>query len=172
MPTRILGWTVMLALTGAAPAARPTLVLAGNGLSVGATVVPFDRTPKALAIQIVSAALGPPVKQGDHGDCATDHTVYYAQFRGHFELSFARGRFVGWTADAAGPRTARGIGVGATLAQVRRVWPDVDVSASEAASGGPGAGFQREAGPQGWLDGTRPTSKVIELYAGATCIVE
>lgn len=162
---------ILLALVAAAPAVRPTLVLAGNGLSVGSTVVPFDRTSKALAIEVVSAALGPPVKQGNHGDCATDHTVYYAQFRGHFELSFARGKFVGWTADAAGLRTARAIGVGATLAQVRRAYPDVDVSASEEASGGLGANFQREAGPSGWLDGTRPTSKVIGLYAGATCIV-
>lgn len=165
------GAAILLALVAAAPAVRPALVLAGNGLSVGSTVIPYDRTSRALAIQVVSAALGPPVKQGNHGDCATDHIVYYAQFRGAFELSFVRNRFVGWTADAAGPKTAKGVEVGATLAAVRRAYPDISVNPSEEASGGLGANFEREPGPDGWLDGTRPGSKVIGLHAGATCIV-
>ena len=166
-----VGAAILLALVAAAPAARPALVLAGNGLSVGSTVIPFDRTPRALAVQVVSAALGPPVRQGNRGDCGTDHIVYYAEFRGQFSLSFVGGKFVGWTADAAGPKTARGIGVGATLAAVRRAYPDADVNPSEEASGGLGANFEREGGPNGWLEGTRPTSKVIGLYGGATCIV-
>lgn len=173
MLKRAIGLAMAALLVGAAPVprARPALVLAGNGVSVGSTAVPFGRTTRAVAIQAVTAALGAPVKQGNHGDCATDNIVYYAKFAGEFELSFVRGKLVGWTADAAGPRTARQIGVGATLAQVRRAYPDVEVNASEEASGGLGANFQREDGPNGWLDGTRPASKVIGLYAGATCIV-
>lgn len=160
-----------VALIAAAPAARPVLVLDENGLTIGARSVKFDRTTKAQAIAAVTAALGPPIGQGNHGDCATDHIVYYAKFRGDFELSFVSGKFVGWTADAAGPRTARGIGVGATLAQVRRAYPQIDTTESDEENGGLGASFTADGAPSGWLDGTRPTSRVIGLYSGATCIV-
>lgn len=167
-------WGMMglaVALVAAAPAAKPVLVLAGDGVSVGARTIKFDRTTRAQAIAAVTAALGPPIEQGDHGDCAQDAIRYYAKFRGDFELTFVRGKFVGWSADGATPRTARGIGVGATLAAVRRAYPDIDVTESDEESGGLGASFQREAGPQGWLDGTRPTSKVIGMWSGTTCIV-
>lgn len=159
----------MLALVGAAP--KPVLVLTGDGVSAGAGVARFDRATRVQAIAVVAAALGPPVKQGDHGDCATDHVVHYTKFRGDFELSFVRGKLVGWTADAAGPKTAKGVGVGATLAAVRRAYPDIDTDAGDEANGGLGPSFQREGGPHGWLDGIKPTSKVIGLFAGATCIV-
>lgn len=160
-----------VALIAAAPTAKPVLVLAGDGVTVGARTVKFDRTTKAQAIAAVTAALGPPTSQGNHGDCAQDAIRYFAKFRGDFELTFVRGKFVGWSADGATPRTARGIGVGATLAAVRRAYPDIAVDEGDEANGGLGASFQREAGPQGWLDGTRPTSKVTGLYAGVTCIV-
>ena len=158
-----------LMLVGAGPA-NP-LVLAGDGLSVGAKTVKFDRTTKAEAIALVTRALGPPVKQGNHGDCAQDAIRYYAMFKGQFELTFVRGKLVGWTADSAGLKTAKGIGVGATLAAVKRAYPDVDTNESDEANGGLGASFQRENGPDGWLDGTKPGSKVIGLFAGTTCIV-
>lgn len=164
------GWAIVaLALIGAAPA--NTLVLAGDGLSVGATAVKFDRTTKASAIALVTKALGPPVKQGNHGDCAQDAIRYYAMFKGDFELTFVRGKFVGWTADKPGPKTAKGIGVGATLAAVKKAYSDIDTDKGDEANGGLGASFQREGGPAGWLDGTKPGSKVIGLFAGTTCIV-
>ena len=160
-----------LLATAAGPAPAPTVVLAGNGLTVGARTVPFERTSKAEAIAIVAAALGRPVKQGSHGDCGQSDIQTYATFRGQFELSFVRGRFVGWTADGPGLRTAKGIAVGATLAAVRHAYPDIETDAGDEANGGLGAGFQREDGPQGWLDGTRPASKVTGLWSGTTCIV-
>lgn len=160
-----------VALVAAAPATKPVVVLDGGGVTVGSRTVRFDRTTRAQAIAAVTAALGPPVRQGDHGDCAQDAIHYYARFRGDFELTFVRGKFVGWSADGASPRTARGIGVGMTLAAVRRAYPDISVDEGDEENGGLGASFQREAGPDGWLDGTRPTSKVTGLYAGVTCIV-
>ena len=164
-----IGVILALALVGAAPA-NP-LVLAGDGLSLGAKTVKFDRATKAQAIALVTIALGAPVKQGSHGDCATDTITTYAMFRGAFELSFRRGRLSGWTADKPGLKTAKGVAVGTTLAAVRRAYPDVDTDAGDEANGGLGASFQREGGPNGWLDGTKPASRVISLYAGATCIV-
>ena len=160
-----------IALVAAAPAARPVLVLAGDGVGVGARTIKFDRTTRAQAIALVTTALGPPVKQGNHGDCAQDAIRYYAAFRGDFELTFVGGKFVGWTEDGTTLHTAKGIAVGSTLAAVRRAYPDVETDEGDEANGGLGASFQREDGPQGWLDGTRPTSKVIGLYAGVTCIV-
>ncbi len=162
-----------LALVGAGPA-NP-LVLAGDGLSVGAKTVKFDRTTKAEAIALVTRALGPPVKQGNHGDCAQDAIRYYAMFKGQLELTFVRGKLVGWTADSAGLKTAKGIGVGSTLAAVKKAYSDVDVNEGDEEWGGLGPGFQREGGPNGWLaetnSGTKPGSKVIGLFAGTTCIV-
>lgn len=163
-------WAIALALVAAAPT-KPVVVLAGDGLMVGARTIKFDRTTRAQAVALVTTALGPPTKQGDHGDCATDNTLFYAQFRGGLELTFVRGKFVGWTEESATLRTSRGIAVGATLTAVRRAYPDVDTNESEEESGGLGASFQREGGPNGWLDGTRPGSKVTGLFAGATCIV-
>lgn len=159
-----------MALVAAAPV-RPTLVLAGDGVSVGARTIKFDRTTRAQAIALVTAALGPPTRQGNHGDCAQDAIRYYAAFRGGFELTFVGGRFVGWTEDGTTLRTSRGVAVGSTLAAVRLAYPDVETTDSDEANGGLGASFAREDGPQGWLDGTRPTSKVVGLYAGVTCIV-
>jgi hypothetical protein len=157
------------ALLAAGPA--PTVVLNGNGVAVGARTATFGRTPRAEAIALVTTALGRPVEQRTQGDCGGSDILSVATFRGDFQLTFVRGRLVGWTADGAGQKTAKGIAVGATLAQVRRAYPDIETDPGDEANGGLGASFTREAGPQGWLDGTRPASKVVGLYAGQTCIV-
>ncbi len=160
---------VAAVVTAPAVAAAP-LVLAGTGFAVGGKTARFERTPKAEAIAVATAALGKPVGQGSHGDCGSGHTIGYAKSRGGFELSFVHGRLSGWTADARGPATREGIGVGATLAQVRKAFRDVGTDAGDEANGGLGPSFSSESGPNGWLDGTRPQSKVISLYAGTTCI--
>lgn len=173
---RAIGWgtvavAVAASVTVASAAAPATVVLDGHGVTVAGKVAAFGRTPRAEAIALVATALGKPVRIGDHGDCGSDQIIAFAAFRGGFELTFVRGRLAGWTADAATPRTSKGIAVGATLAAVRRAYPDIDVDPGDAANGGLGASFQREDGPDGWLDGIRPAARVTGLYAGATCIV-
>ncbi|WP_174279954.1 hypothetical protein [Sphingomonas bacterium] len=161
---------IVAALLAAGPA--PLMVLAGDGVRVGAARATFGRTPKAQATALVAGALGPPVKQGSHGDCGGADIQTYATFRGGFELSFVHGRLVGWTEDGAGLATDQGVRVGQTLAAVRRAYPDIDVEDSDEDSGGLGAQFGRDGGPDGWLAGKHPgpASKVLGLWSGQTCI--
>ena len=160
-------------VTVAAPVTRSSdgaLVLAGDGFSVAGRTAKFNATTRAQAVALVSSVLGPPTKQGSHGDCGQGAIIGYAKYRGDFELSFVRGKLSGWTADAASPRTAKGIGVGSTLAALRKAYPDVEADPGDEANGGLGPTFQREDGPSGSLDGVKPGSKVTGLFAGATCL--
>lgn len=161
---------LIVALLAAAPA---PVVLASDGVRVGSARATFERTGKAQAIALLTTALGKPVKQGNHGDCGGADDLTYATFRGGLELSFVRGRLVGWTQDGPALTTDRGVRVGQTLAAVRRAYPDVDVQDSEQDEGGLGAQFGRDGGPDGWLSGKHPgpASRVLGLWSGQTCIV-
>ena len=53
---------------------------------------------------------------------------------------------------------------------MRRAYPDIEIDPGDEAHGGLGPSFGRDHGPNGWLDGTRPSSKVVGLFAGATCL--
>jgi hypothetical protein len=166
---KALAAAALLALVGAAPA--PTLVLNGDGLSAGGKTIRFGATTKAQAIAFVTAVLGKPSESGTHGDCGQADIQTYATFKGDFQLSFVKGKFVGWTADAAGLKTGKGIGVGSTVAAVRKAYPDIDLNPSDEENGGLGASFQREGGPDGWIEDVKPASKVVGLFSGTTCIV-
>lgn len=170
MIERMIGAAMALATLAAM---APTVVLTGDGVRVGGGVATFGKTARAPAIALVSAALGKPLKQGSHGDCGGAEIQTYATFRGGFELSFVRGKLVGWTQDTAALATDKGVRVGATLAMVRRAYPDIDVEDSEEDAGGLGAQFGRDGGPDGWLSGKHPGpgAKVLGLWSGQTCIV-
>lgn len=156
------------------------VTLAATGLAIAgprgkaAQTVRFGM-PRAAATQIVSGALGAPVKTGVYPDCGQGHAIGYAKFRGGIELSFVGGKFVGWTLDDGGDenfRAANGVGIGTTVATLRKLFPDVSVDPGNEAGGGLGPGFTSDTGPNGWLDGTKSLSKVTSLYAGETCIAE
>ncbi|WP_375396865.1 hypothetical protein [uncultured Sphingomonas sp.] len=157
----------------AAPGKDPApLVLAGDGLAAGGKTLKFDRTAKAQAIAIVTVVRGKPLKLGNHGDCGQGDEIGFATFAGGLELSFVKGKLSGWTVDEGGDarlRTARGIGLGSTLAAVRKAYPDVDIE-DFSDSGGPGPSFQREGGPNGFLNGKTASARVTDLWAGATCM--
>ena len=161
---------MICAAGAAAPVPNAALVLTGDGFSAGGKTAKFDVTGRAQAVALAIAALGAPAAQGSHGDCGQGAVIGYAKFRGGFELSFVKGRLSGWTADRASPRTSRGIGVGATLAALRKAYSDIETDPGDEANGGLGPSFQREGGPNGWLDGVKPGSKVTGLFAGATCL--
>lgn len=169
------GWLLALATafgsTAAAAPPAPALVLVGDGMIVGGKPAKFGAMSKAQAIALVTGALGKPVEQGSHGDCGQDKVLTFARFKGDFALTFATGKLVGWTADGTSPKTSKGIAVGAPLSALRKAYPDIETDPGDEANGGLGASFQRENGPDGWLDGTGPKAKVVGLFAGATCIV-
>ncbi len=165
--------TAAAALAGSAILAVPPatrMILTGNGFTVGNQVAIFGATPATTAVAMAGKALGRPIERGSHGDCGQGSIIAFAKFRGGFELSFVKGRLSGWTADGAQARTAKAIGVGDTLGALRKAYPDVAIDPGDEANGGLGPSFQREGGPQGWLDGVKPGSKVTGLFDGATCI--
>ncbi len=101
---------------------------------------------------------------------AKGDVIGYAKFRRGFELSFVSGRLSGWTEDGTVLATDRGIRVGATVAALRKAYPDIFTDPGDQANGGVGPSFQREGGPNGWLGGTRPAAHIVGLFAGTTCL--
>lgn len=175
-----------IASSAASPAAATRVVktspitLAANGLVVAGTRGQAAQTARfgmkrAAAILIISRTLGAPTSTGIHPECGQGHAIGYAKFRGGVELSFVGGKFVGWTLDYGGNRKLRmanGVGLGTTVATLQRLMPNVFIDSGNEEGGGIGPGFTLDDGPNGWLDGTMMTSKVMSMYAGETCIVE
>lgn len=161
----------LLALAAPVLAAKsPQIALRGNGLLAGKTSLVFGQTSRTSAIAAVTAELGKPLKTGSHGDCGQGAVVTYAKFRGGFELSFVKNRLSGWTEDETMLATDKGIRVGSTVSALRTAYRNLFLDPGDEANGGVGPGFQREGGPNGWLDGTKPTSRITGLFAGATCL--
>lgn len=158
--------TLSLSATGK----TPVVTLGHNGFSVGAKHATFDRTTKADAIALASAALGRPTASGSHGDCGQGDIIGFAKFRGNFELSFVKGKLSGWTEDSTKLATDKGIRVGDNVAALRKAYSDVFTDAGDEANGGLGPSFQSETGPAGWLDGVKASSKIVGMFAGATCL--
>ena len=155
------------------------ITLAATGLIIPGSIgqgprnLPFG-TVRAKAVQMVSGELGAPVKTGVYPDCGQGHAIGYVKFRSGIELSFVGGKFVGWTLEEGGDKrnvTANGVGIGATVAALRKQFPDVAIDPGNEEGGGLGPGFTSDKWPNGWLDGVKPTSKVISMYGGETCIV-
>lgn len=156
------------ALCAAAPAGQ--ILLRGDGLVAGGKPLVFGRSLRADAIAAVTRILGKPNKIGSHGDCGQGDVIAYARFRGDFELSFVKGKLAGWSEDGQTLATDKGIRAGSSVAALRKAYRDVSIDSGDEANGGVGPSFQREAGPNGWLDGTKPNSHVSGLFAGATCL--
>ena len=92
-----------------APAAGPTLILAGNGLEPGLTF----GMPQAQAVAAATAAFGAPTGR-DHNEECGEGPMDFVNF-GDLSLSFQEGRLVGWSLSGPRPalRTARGLAIGA-----------------------------------------------------------
>jgi hypothetical protein len=156
------------------------VTLVGNGLAIAGPRGQAAQTARfgigrAAAIKIVAAGLGAPTRTGVYPECGGDHAIGYAKFRGGIELSFVGGKFVGWTLEYGGNQNYRmnnGVGIGTTVASLQKLLPNVFIDPGNEEGGGIGPGFTLDDGPNGWLDGTRSTSKVMSMYAGDTCIVE
>ena len=168
--------------SGKAPATKiaiSLITLAHDGLIIPGSIgqgprkLPFG-TPRATAIALVTSQLGPAIKTGVYPECGDGKPLGYANFRGGLQLTFSNAKFVGWTLDAKGDvrnKAANGVGIGTTVATLQKLVPDVFIDPGEQENGGLGPGFQSDTWPSGWLDGARPSSKIVSLYSGTTCIV-
>lgn len=122
-------------------------------------------TPRAEAVQMVSAALGNPVEQADNQDCGAG-TLAYAAFRDGLSLYFQDGKFAGWDLDGRENgkfTTGNGIGIGTTRKALEAAGP-VEVSETT-------IGNEFVVGEMsGLLSSRAPEGKVTNLWAGVTCI--
>ena len=168
--------------SGKAPATKiaiSPITLAHDGLIIPGSIgqgprkLPFG-TPRAKAVEMVAGQLGPAIKTGVYPECGDGKPLGYANFRGGLQLTFSNAKFVGWTLDAKGDvrnKAANGVGIGTTVATLQKMVPDVFIDPGEQENGGLGPAFQSDTWPSGWLDGARPASKIVSMYAGTTCIV-
>lgn len=146
------------------------LVLEPDGLGVlvgGSSIrhLPFETTTAAQATTAVEASVGGGKAQ-DLPECGQGPRRSYS-VKG-FDLLLDGTRFVGWSDRGAPGRvltTGDGIGVGITLARLRQLRPNVQVTEDTV---GPEFGAE-PTGVSGFLDGTAPASRVTTLYAGETC---
>jgi hypothetical protein len=169
MGRSILFLIALCATVSAADATAPVrrLVLEPAGLLLPTGQRIRFGTPMATAITLASAALGKPTKRGTYPDCGQGIAIGHVHYRGELELSSLAGKFVGWTLAKPGPKTASGIGIGATFADVRRAYPDADTDSFD-----DWVRFTTGNGPNGFLEGKGPNARVVSLNAGQTCIVD
>lgn len=157
-------------VTGAATG--PALAVEGEGLrlfdrSTGrARPIPFG-TPRAEVERALSFR-GPP-GTGTQADCGAGALAYSAWPDG-LRLYYQNGNLTGWALDgrAAGPRgpiigTAAGVGPGATRSQL------TDASAATFEQTSLGQEF-RSGGISGIVEGSAPSAKITDMWAGASCV--
>lgn len=161
-----------LVLGGAAPDPVAPLLLRGDGLSgagAGKAATLHFGVPRPAAIASLTKLLGKPRSVRTVPDCGQGDPMVLAAFGGGLTAQFLKGKFSGWSLDTqADPRfrTAEGIRIGSSRAEVLKAYPDADID-----DGSLGVMFTRDAGPSGFLDSMKPRARVIGLYAGETCMI-
>lgn len=166
-------WRVLAAdpanrTTPGAPAARPLLVLEGDRLGFfvgGAAIrqVPFG-SPATVVRTALRATLG-PLRTTALASCGQGPRTA-ASYDG-FSVLLNGDRFVGWTDEGRSGRrltTANGVGVGSTLAMLRRSLGTVAVT-----TGSLGAEWIAAGGLSGVLTGRESTSRITVISGGETC---
>ena len=152
-----------VAAAAPAPATAAAVTLDGEGLrlSTNAPVLIAFGAPTAEVVALVKAALGTDPVTNPNPDCPTGATVDLSWGQ-NLTVVTRDGQFVGWNANAAGPKTRSGVEVG---------------SARQVAEAG--AGFQTSDsnfdlpaievdGVSGFL--TADGTKVENLFGGDTCM--
>ena len=121
--------------------------------------------PADAALSLGQAAFGEAASLDPQG-CALDARESYAWSNG-FVVHARDGAFLGWSvrpgSPAAGLTTVDGIGIGSTREEVQAAF-DVEVAATT-------LGQEFTTGSlTGVLDGDAPTSEVIALWGGDSCV--
>jgi hypothetical protein len=148
-----------------------TLLPDGLGFVIGTRTDTFgfgasaeESTTAALAKALgdpSGTTTGQPCEDGS-GD--TFDTVTYPSLR----ASFVDGKLVGWQARTAAVTTAAGIGIGSTLADLRRVYDGVEVDPQSS------LGVEWSIGggdPRGLLSSDSPRGRVDAMWAGHVCVI-
>lgn len=163
---RVVALLVLTLLLSAATPYPKFLSDAGIRLGPAGRLMPFG-TPRTVALRQLAEAFGPPRRQRMIPDCGQGQPMHEARYRGALTIAFLHGRFSGWTIDRqARLRTDRDVAIGSARAAVRAAYPGMQVD-----RGSLGVMFVTDEGLGGFLDGDRPTARVIGLYAGETCMV-
>jgi hypothetical protein len=152
-----------------APAAKPLLNLASDGLSLvdpdsgSARHVEFG-TAQYQTTQMINSALGNFTGQAENPECGAGPLTSF-DYPGGLTLFFQEGKFAGWDLDGQGGySTADGIAIGMTRAALDESGSEVSVEEST-------IGHEFAAGDlYGLLTGSGASAKVTNLWAGTTCI--
>lgn len=131
-----------------------------------------DGAPRRLAfggaqgsvIAEVAGVLGEPRGQGMQEECPAG-PLYQVSYAEGLQLNFQDSAFVGWFASAGSPlRTARSIGPGSTLGQLRAAYPGTTVEETS-------LGFEFAASElYGVVTDTTAAGAVEVIFAGTNCI--
>lgn len=158
----------------ATPAASAVAInLAPDGLSLvdpttgNARLIAYG-SPRATIEAAVTAALGAPTERGHSAECGAG-PMDFTTYKSDLQLTFQEGKFIGWTINrgpAKGLATASGIGIGSTLAEVRKAYSVGDVE-----EGSLGILFASGA-LAGILDGKGEGAKVTDIWGGTVCLID
>lgn len=148
-----------------APVGQGTLVLRGDGLALrtpeGVQMIPFGSGTSVVA-PALAASLGEPQPLATECGQGVRDTLGVEGF----DVLFDEDEFVGWDEASGRLATEDGLKIGSTRAQVQAALPD---AAFTTATLGPE--FSSSSGLGGFLDGEAPTSLVVGLTGGESCVV-
>lgn len=153
------------------PDSNVLVALDGEGLRVvfapsGSTrLIPFG-ADSAQVLYAVTRALGAPTRRGASAECGAG-PMDFASFENGLSIDFQQGRFVGWSArESPTAKTLtmmNGLGVGSTRSTLDSSLVNTVTATS--------LGEEFSSGPlSGILDGTGPTARITNLWAGVNCI--
>lgn len=149
------------------PAAAPAVTLAPDGLEVIAGGAPQRLAFGAARTRVladVGSVLGPPAEEGMQEECPAG-PLYQVGYAGGLQLVFRDRAFVGWFARPGSTlRTARKIGPGSTLGQLKAAYPATKVEETS-------LGHEFDADELwGIVTDTTDAGVVEVIFAGINCI--
>jgi hypothetical protein len=147
--------------------AGPSITLASDGLGVIADGVAQRLAFGAARARVLAGfggVLGQPAEQGMQEECPAG-PLYQVGYGGGLQLVFQDSAFVGWFAQPGSTlRTAREIGPGSTLGQLKAAYPAMKVEETS-------LGHEFDAGGLwGIVTDTTDAGEVAVLFAGINCI--
>ncbi len=140
-------------------------MLDGNGLTIGQRTIAFG-SPASGAIAAARQLYGEPETVEMLEECGAG-PLQASRFGG-LTLAAQDGKFAGWWVDGRAkppsPKTAAGIGIGSTRAELDAAYPLEEFESSL------GDEFTTN-GLAGLISGEGKSGKITHLWAGATCIM-
>ena len=144
-----------------------TVLLAPDGLEVagaGGTERLAFGAGRAQVLARAATLLAAPQEQGQNEECPAG-PLSYAQYAGGLQLVFQDSAFVGWAArQGSAFRTARGIGPGSTLGEVKSAYPAATVQQTSL-----GTEFSVDA-LYGVFSDSTDQGRLEMMFGGTNCI--